>query len=169
VYTTEWERPKQSQDWVGLLDRLRLALEKSRLFGQPRLEAALGGTVIDILGDLMRFDDIQAVAEPILSRWPADPDVQFKIRGTWGRVLAYEKQPLQARPHLDFALTQRGGTDHERLRYLLAASMCVGREMMHYSEFARDLARTSAWLPEIEVARSLGEYALSQFDAAGGG
>jgi hypothetical protein len=136
---------------------------------QPRLEAALTGVMLEILGDRKRLGEAPAVAQAALSWWPADPDVQFKVRGTWGRLHAYEKRPDAALPLLDAALSQpHNGNDHERLRCLLAASLCVGPQDLRYAERARDLARGSAGAPAIEAARALGEYAISAFQVRGG-
>ena len=84
VYTSEWEKPKPQQDWDGLYRALGELLVRARRLGQPRLEAALTGVMIEILGDRKRTEEIRVVAEATLSRWPADPDVQFKVRRAGG-------------------------------------------------------------------------------------
>lgn len=169
VYAVEWEKPKAEQDWDGLFRALGGLLDRARALGQARLEAALAVAMIDILGDRKRLAEIEAVAQPTLSRWAADPDVQFRVRGAWGRQFAHEKRPAEALALLDAALAQpQAADDHQRLRCLLAANICVPPGDLRYAERARTLARESADAPAIEASRALGEYALSAFRAVDG-
>ncbi len=169
VYATEWEKPNPEQDWNSLLQRLGNLLSRVQSLRQPRLEAAMTAVMLEILADRKRLAEAPALAEAVLSRWPVDPDVQFKVRGTWGRLFAYQNCPDTALPLLDTALSQpHNGNDHERVRCLLAASICVGPQDLRYAEQARDLARASSQAPAIEAARALGEYALSVFQVQGG-
>lgn len=169
VYLTEWEKPATSQDWEQLVASLSDLLGRAQSFGQPRLEAAFTSVMLEIVGDRKWLDQAASVADVTLSRWPMDPDVQFKVKGTWGRQLAYQKRPDLALPLLDVALSQaHSQNDHERLRCLLAASISVGPDNLRYAEQARDLARSSVLAPDIEAARALGEYALSLMQNRGG-
>ena len=169
LYAAEWEKPKSEQDWDGVLRTLHDLLSRARRLNQPRLEAALTGMMLDIEGDRKRLDGLAAIAEPTLARWPAQPDVQFEVRGTWGRQYANQRRPDLALPLLDAALSQpHSQNDHERLRCLLAASFCAGDRDLRYAEQARNLARISPHAPPIEAARALGEYALSCFQLQGG-
>lgn len=169
VYTTEWERPRHEQDWDGVLGTLEALQTRAQRLSQPHLEAVITGMMLEILGDRKRVDEAARVAEATLARWPGDPDVQYRVRGIWGRLYAYQRQPASALPLLDTALAQpHGPDDHGRLRCLLAASICVGEQDLHYAERARDLARSSTNAPPIEAARALGEYAISLFRTQGG-
>ena len=169
VYLTEWEKPKSEQDWDSLLRALDNLLVRIRQLGRPQFEASVTGVMIEILGDQKRLDEIPAIAEKTLSRWPADPDVQFNVQSVWGRRVAHQGRTDEGHNLLDNALSQpHGPQDHERLRCLLAASICVGADDLRYAEQARDLARSSSDLPDIQAARALGEYAVSVFQQHGG-
>ncbi len=169
VYMTEWEKPKGEQDWDGVLGAFETLLARSQRLRQPLLEGAITGIMLEILGDHKRVAETPHIAETTLARWPADPDVQFKVRGIWGRQYASNRQPEQALPLLDSALAQSHSLDdHGRLRCLLAASTCVGELDLGYAERARDLARSSKTAPPIEAARALGEYAISLFHTQAG-
>jgi hypothetical protein len=169
VYTTEWEKPQAEQDWDGVLEALAKLLVRAQRLRQPRLEAVVTGVMLEILGDRKRVAETPRLAEPTLARWPTDPDVQFRVRGIWGRQYAHLHQPDLALPLLDTALAQpHAADDHGRLRCLLAANICVGEQDLHYAERARELARSSASAPPIEAARALGEYAISLFRSQGG-
>lgn len=169
VYMTEWEKPKSEQDWEGVLAAFETLLARAQRLNQPRLEAAVTGMMLEILGDLKRVHETPRVAEPTLARWPTNADVQFKVRGIWGRQYAVGRQPELALPLLDAALAHpHDSDDHGRLRCLLAANTCVGDQDLSYAELARDLARSSATAPPIEAARALGEYAISLFCMQGG-
>jgi hypothetical protein len=169
LYTTEWEKPKSEQDWDSVLRTLSSLRDRAQRLNQPLLEGVLTGLMLDIQGDRKRFDDLPAIAEPTLARWPNEPDVQFEVRGTWGRQYAHHHRPDLALPLLDAALSQaHSQNDHERLRCLLAANLCLGEQDLRYAEQARNLARSSRQAPPIEAARALGEYALSLFQLQGG-
>ncbi len=169
VYTTEWEKPKKEQDWEGVLGALAELLVRAQRLRQPRLEAVVTGMMLEILGDRKRLEETPGVAEPTLARWPTDPDVQFRVRGIWGRQYAHQHQPETALRLIDAALAEpHRPDDHGQLRCLLAASICVGEKDLRYAERARDLARSSVTAPPIEIARALGEYAISLFRTQGG-
>jgi hypothetical protein len=169
IYTIEWDKPKAKQDWNGLLQELSDILARVRRLQQPRLEAAMTGLMIEILGERKRLDEAPAIAEATLSRWSADPTVQLKVRGTLGRQYAYQKRDEAALPLLDAALAQVHGENNlERVQCLMAANLCVGPHELRYAEQARELARTAPELPPIEAARALGEYAISVFLFRGG-
>jgi hypothetical protein len=169
AYLTECEKPAARQDWARLLRALGDQRKRAEPIGQPRLEAALTGVMLEILGDRKWLDQAPDIAQETLSRWPDNPDVQFEVRGTWGRQHAYQKRPDLALPLLNAALSQpHTPHDYERLRCLLAASICVSANDLRYAEQARDLARSSAHAPDIDAARALGEYAISVHQARGG-
>lgn len=169
VYMTEWEKPKDEQDWDEVLATFQTLLARAQRLNQPRLEAAVTGMMLEILGDGKRVQETARVAEPTLARWPTDADVQFKVRGIWGRQYAVSRLPELALPLIDAALAQpHTPDDHSRLRCLLAANTCVADQDLSYAERARDLARSSDTAPPIEAARALGEYAISLFCTQGG-
>jgi len=164
LYLSEWIKPKSSQDWDGTLCVMNEALGRVQKLREPRLEAAFAARMMDIHADRKQVDLLPNVAKPVLERWPNHPDVQFRIRGTLGRSYAYAQRPELALAILDAALSQPSDDDHERLRYLLAAHICVQKDDHRYVTRARDLARTSQSIPQVEAARGLGEYAISMYD-----
>jgi hypothetical protein len=169
VYMTEWEKPKEKQDWDGVFRALEELLVRAERLQQPRLEAVITGLMLEVLGDRKRVDETPRVAERTLARWQNDPDVQYRVRGTWGRQYAHQHQPERALALIDAALAEpHSPDDHGRLQCLLSASTCVGEQDLRYAERARDLARSSAAAPPIEAARALGEYAISLFRSQGG-
>ena len=112
--------------------------------------------MLDILGDQKRVDETPLVAEPTLDRWPADPEVQFRVRGIWGRQYAFKHQPELALPLLDAALDQpHSPNDHER-----AAAVPACREYLRrragppLRRSGAGLARSSETAPPIEAGRS---------------
>jgi len=169
LYRTEWVKSKSQQDWDGVLHSLRDALTRAQGLNQPRLEAAITALILDIQGDRKHLDGLADIANPTLARWPNEPAVQAKVRGSWGRIYAEQHQPELALPLLDAALSvATGQDDHERLRCLLAANLCVPAQDLRYIEQARELARSSTTAPGVAAARALGEYALASFDSQGG-
>ena len=169
IFLTEWKKSKSEQDWGAVLREFNFLLPVVQQLNQPRVEAVLIGMMLEILEEAKRIDEIPSFAEVTLARWPNDPDVQFMVRGTWGRVYAYQKRSSEALELLDAALSQKHSrNDHERLRCLLAANYCIGPKNLCYAKEARDLARSSNEAPDSEVARALGEYALAKFTLIGG-
>jgi hypothetical protein len=167
VYMTEWKKPKTEQDWEGLLQFHRSMLHRVRPLKRAKLEAAFSVAMLEILGDQKRIAELTGVAEPVLARWPADPDVQFRVKGSWGRQCVPMGRCDLALSLIDAALAQpHSESDHARLRCLLQANMCVAEGDLRYIEEARDLARKSVRAPKIEVARAFGEYALSRLGSA---
>lgn len=169
MYSVEWEKPAPEQDWNRLLRDLRALLNRSHQFRQPRVEAGITGLTLEILGDRKMLADAPALAEATLTKWPKDADVQFKLHGTLGRLYAYGKRTEDALAHLNIALSQpHSQLDHEELRCLLAATICVGANDLSFGQKARDLARVSDNVPDLEAVRALGEFAISKFQVTGG-
>jgi hypothetical protein len=148
-----------------VLTELRARAER---WSQPRIEAAITGIMIDVLSDGKRLDEIPTVAEATLTRWPDEPDVQFKLRSAWGRAYTFQDRRAAARPLLEEALAQpHTPYPQERIRCLLAANLCVPGHDLRYAEQARDLARSSPEAPQTDAARALGEYTIAAFHARG--
>src|SRR5260370_42169226 len=109
--------PKKAQNWYGVSKTINNLIDRARGLNLPRLEAVLTGMMLDIQGDKKRLDDLGAISEATLTRWPHEPDVQFTVRGACGRIYAYQKRPDLALPLLENALLQpHSRNDHERLR-----------------------------------------------------
>ena len=169
LYLLEHEKPKTDQNWNAVVETLRQILDRTRRLAEPRLEATVTALMVDILGERNDLNAIRAIAEATLARWPNTDVVKLKVYGAWGRAYAHQGRRDLALPILDMALSAGGsGQDHERLRCLLAANLCVHRQELRYVERARRLAEASIGIPTLEAARALAEYAVSRFELDGG-
>lgn len=168
LHRAELKVPEGERRWDRVLEHAEDLASWAKNLGLELLWAAAVRYRAIILGeDQRRTDDAIAVASEALRAASADPRVHFLLSDTPGEFLLREGRAREALEWLERALdTKVGGFILERLLTLVNASRATattdpGRSLEFLREAGR-LAREDATLPDIEVARVLGEVAIGE-------
>jgi hypothetical protein len=169
VWLRESQKPQEQQNWSAVLAAFENLADKAHQLDLELLWACAVRSQIIVLGDYCRNTSAAvAVAEAAIQQASDDPRVRFLLRECVGRKYVQVNCNDEAVIWLSQALGEHTNAyPYARMKVLLSMSLATGARDPHlavqFAQQAVDLAKTNSAIDEIDLVKTLGELAITQW------
>jgi hypothetical protein len=169
VWLRESQKPQEQQNWSAVLVAFENLADKAHQLDLELLWACAVRSQIIVLGDYCRNTSAAvAVAEAAIGQASDDPRVRFLLRECVGRKYVQVNCNDEAVIWLSQALGEdTNAYPYARMKVLLSMSLATGARDPHlavqFAQQAVDLAKTNSAIDEIDLVKTLGELAITQW------